>query len=277
MIALVNWLLCLSCSATFFLHVKVWAVSRPDRGDLWALYTMAQVLAMLARISCFPAERALAIYLCLLPARLMLVRRVKQMAAVEVADIPKDDVVNARQNSPQVTPLHLQANLGLGMLVKVMASRLMRTFYASHYQAFTPARVKLLARDPILSFFDCIDAVTAAYSRYRLPVGDQEVAGVGIDQGLTMAMPISSMALLLTRYSDWFAMGGGRHVGDLPFWLNLMTIVLVEWRDLAFAFAMARERCDRRPSNGPTSLSDFLAKSKIPDNLKCNPVLLAGN
>lgn len=264
-----NWLTGLACSITFFMHVKVWAVYRADLADLWALYTLCSTLAIFAKLSYYPAERALAIYMCLLPARMMLVWRGHQFTQV---DLPTD--TTSTDTTREDDRVELQVSVGVGLLVKVLAGRLMRTFYASHNQEFTPARVKLLARDPVLALFECVDGVCAAHLRFIQPKEQGCQWGVGMDQGLVVAMPVAAMALTLTRYSDWFERGGGRYVGDLPYWLNVLTIILVEWHDLANAFAKTSERCERRPSNGPTSLSDFLAKSKIPENLKGNPVLL---
>jgi hypothetical protein len=289
---LVNWCLSLICSITFFLYVKVWAVSRPNSEDILSLHIMTGVLALSARVLCYPAERALALYLCILPARLLLVVKGGGMwvkagtSSIDideaiVAAVGSDTEPIVKKRKEACAPLTFQVNLGIGLLVKETASRLMRTYYSAHFQAFAPARMKMLARDPMLSCLDCIDALLAAYLRYRHERLSDDFEnmcglGVGLDEGVAVAMPIVSMAMLMLRYSEWFERGGGRHVGDLPFWLTALSIILVDTRDLAVVFRLLTDMYQRRGSDGHISLSDFLATSRIPDNLRCNPVLISG-
>jgi hypothetical protein len=259
-----NWGI-LACSVSLFhSFMTLWMQKSKQELYMAELMLPLSILSVLSKVLCEPMERAMALFLCILPVRLYL-------CFIEIR----------RQRCGKKSPKEMylshsasmEASVILGAICRIGIHRLFRAYSASHVYPlqFTPYRTKLLSKDPLISLFAYTDTLCTAH--IRLFVGRAVCEdGMGIDKGVAIAMPIASCAFLMVQYSEWWEIGGGRYVGALPYYLLLIAVIVLEFDDMVYPFFKVISNLGRRDSNLSTSLTDFLAKSQLPPALPTNPL-----
>ena len=224
------------------------------------LFILSTCLSIVSRFIVDPPELLIAVYFCLSICRVFLF-------------ILKSDFylqTSASNNKVIDKNSHIaHVNLAVNVLTRVMTFRLARV-YASTIHTASPIRM-LLVKDPFMTMLGCVDAGLSSHWRFmEYPSGSM---GCGIDANLSVCIPLLAVTMFLLRWPEWWSAVGRLPNDQITFWILLAVSIILDSPWIVKSAKRAKQDTKRRDSNIPTSMNEFLAKSRlVREELECNPI-----
>ena len=225
------------------------------------LFILSTCLSILSRFIVDPPELLIAAYFCLSICRVFLFI-LKSDFYLQTTGTSANKVLEKHQHVAHV-------NLAVNVLTRVMTFRLARV-HASTIHTASPIRM-LLVKDPFMTMLGCVDAGLSSHWRCMEYQSDSQ--GCGLDANLSVCIPLLAVTMFLLRWPEWWSAVGRLPNDQVPFWILLAVWIILDSQWIVKSAKRAKQDTKRRDSNIPTSMNEFLAKSRlVREELECNPI-----